>query len=77
MPEPRTLTEAVENVRTEWRALCDAMLAQFPESWRPAVPEALTRTYRIILIIAAANYVIVAAALLYAIATGQFDWSAG
>lgn len=77
MPKPRTLTEAVENVRAAWRNLCAELLAQFPASVRPVIPEALSRTYRIILIIAVANYVIVGLALLYAMATGQFDWSAG
>lgn len=77
MKGPNTLYMALDILAVRWRALCAELLALFPASVRPVVPEVLSRTYRIILIIAVANYVIVGIALLYAMATGQFDWSVG
>lgn len=72
-----TLLAAQARLVAEWSAFCRALLARFPESWRPAVRETPRHVWRYVMIIAWANFIMVAALLLYAMATGQFDWSGG
>lgn len=72
-----TLLASQARLWAEWTDLCRSVGRQFPEALRPAVRETPRRVWRYVMILAWANFAITGLALLYAIATGRFDWSAG
>lgn len=70
-----TLLASQARLWAEWTDLCRSVERQFPEALRPAVRETPRRVWRYVMILAWANFIMVGALLLYAMATGQFDWS--
>lgn len=72
-----TMLAAQARLWAEWTDLCRSVERQFPEALRPAVRETPRRVWLYVMILAWANFIMVAALLLYAMATGQIDWSAG
>jgi hypothetical protein len=72
-----TLSFAAARIAIEWADLNAKLVGQFPEGVRPAVPRAARRAWRYVMILAWAHFIMIAALLAYAIATGQIDWRVG